>query len=159
MQNIKYYLVFILILCTPAISSAKFYVRPIFGFTVPIRGGDASYAVGGAIGYSLFDSLSVETSYTRLMAMDNGFDNNLVTFSGTYSFFLPGITPFAKLGGGFYKLSIPGIDTDFEGFVEFGSGAVLTFLPLIDFGAGISYMALFETKDLIYPYFYVGLSI
>ncbi len=144
----------------PAVSQAGFYVRPIFGFTVPIRGGDASYAVGGALGYSLFsNAFAVETSYTRLIAMGDGFDNNLVEFSGTYSWFLTGITPFARLGGGFYKYSVPAVDTDFEGFLEFGGGMVLTFIPIIDFGAGLSYMVLFENKDLIYPYFYIGLSI
>jgi hypothetical protein len=127
---------------------------------VPIRGGDASYALGGALGYSILgNSLSIETSYTRLIAMDDGFDNNLVEFSGTYSWFLPGITPFTRIGGGFYKLSVPSVDTDFEGFVEFGGGMVLTFLPIIDLGAGLSYMVLFENKDLIYPYFYIGVSI
>ena len=142
----------------PATAGAKFFVRPIFGLTVPITGGDSAWAAGAALGYGFTNSLSVETSYTRLIAMDNGFDNNLIQFTGTYSFFLPGITPFIRGGGGFYKMSVPGTDTDFEGMIEIGGGIVLTFIPVLDIGAGLSYLIMLDSKDLIFPNLYVGLS-
>lgn len=148
----------ITIIAIPSAVHAGFYARPLFGFAIPVTGGDSSYGVGAAVGYGFANRFAIETSYTRHFARGTSFDNNIIEFDGSYSPFSFFISPFFKGGGGFYKASVPGVNTDFEGFIDMGAGVNIDLIPMLDFGAGLSYMALFNAKDLIYPYFYAGLS-
>lgn len=136
----------------------QIYIRPIFGYAIPVTGGDAAFSAGGALGYRFLESFSLETSYTRFMATGGSYDSNLIEFAGTFSIYMPAITPFFKVGGGFYKASVPGVNTDFNALAEVGFGAYLNFIPIFDLGAGLSYMAFFHAKDFIYPYLYIGFS-
>jgi len=149
-------LLFVIFVVSPVKGESSMYVRPILGYAIPVDGSDGSLAIGGALGYTLMERLSLEASYTRLIGSGSAPDNNLVELSGTFSIYFPVLSPFAKAGGGFYKFSAPG--AAYKGFIDIGLGAELNIIPIINVGAGLSYMALFDGPDYVYPYLYAGLS-
>ncbi len=136
------------------------YIKPRAGATVPVRGADTSFSIGGTVGYQINSLFGIESSYTRLLSYNNnnGQEGDTLRLAGTLSVPLGIIRPFGSLGVGAIRTEAFN-NNDWNTMVTMGGGLQLAKILFVSLSIGADYAIVSGGgRDFVEPYLSAGIQ-
>ena len=144
----------VLIVAGPGSANAQLYLKPRAGASIPVRGSEGYYSVGGTLGYQWIKLFSTEVTYTRLLSFQDAPNGHTVRGQGVFRVPVGIFTPYASIGAGWVRYEAP-ID-DSQVMTLFGGGVSLAKILFFSLSVGADYAIVPDQPDFLEPYVSMG---